>query len=292
MGGLIQSMYFLGQILTVAILFLCLHMLGNALGWRTGYVIVGVVSLLVGIAAFAVLPESTAWLTYQRQFANGTIQIEKRRSKIPLIDIFRSQYATGTILFMLLSTAMFLTTNSVGVYVSTFLIKIQHMALGTASLIVLLGYGCTMIAYTVTGIASDYIRRKWAFVGACLFGTAGFTFFLILVLTKNDHVSSNFWASPTFWALMWCAAASGGFGVLGVWMSEFFPTRIRSTGSNASYYAGRGLGAGVFPLFALTLAGGSIAGALSLGIAGPVAGTILAALAKDRTSGRVIVAIE
>ena len=73
-------------------------------------------------------------------------------------------------------------------------------------------------------------------------------------------------------------------------MAEFFPTRSARPGSNTSYYAGRGLGAGVFPLFALTVAG-TVPLALALGIIGPIAGVIFSLAAPDRT-GRTITAIE
>ena len=287
MGGLIQSMYFVGEILTEGVLFFCLR---NHLGWRAGYIAVGAISVVIGLAAIKLLPESRQWLDYQRQLKAGTLPAALRRAKVPLADVFRSQLAYGTAIFMVLSTAMFLTTNSVGAYLSTYLLKTQHLPLATASLIVLLGYVCTILAYTATGALSDIVRRKYAFLFSCLFGIAGFAWFLAQVAWHTDHVSSAFWTDATFWSLMMCAAASGGFGVLGVWMSEFYPTRIRSTGTNSSYYTGRGLGAGVYPLFALAIAG-TVPMALALGILGPLAGVIFAAIAPDRT-GRAITALE
>ncbi|MEV6902620.1 MFS transporter [Amycolatopsis sp. NPDC051372] len=291
MGGLIQSMYFLGEIVTVGVLYACLSWFGNDLGWRTGYVVIGVVSVVIGLAAFRLLPESRHWLEYQRRLREGTVPPELRRTRVPILDVFRSKVVYGSVIFMVLSTAMFLTTNSVGVYLSTYLLKVQHLPLGTASGVVLIGYVFTILAYSATGALSDLVRRKYAFLAACVFGVAGFGWFLGQVLSGTDHVSSSFWGDTTFWALMWSAAACGGFGVLGVWMSEYYPTRIRSTGANSSYYVGRGLGAGVYPLFALTLAGGGIPLALALGILGPLAGIVFSAIAPDRT-GRDIVAIE
>jgi SHS family lactate transporter-like MFS transporter len=73
-------------------------------------------------------------------------------------------------------------------------------------------------------------------------------------------------------------------------MAEFFPTRIRSAGSNTSYYAGRGIGAGLFPLLALSI-GGSVPIALALGVVGPVLAALVALAVPDRT-GRTIVAVE
>lgn len=290
MGGAIQSMYFVGEILTEGALFFCLTRFGHQAGWRVGYVAVGAVSLAIGLASIRLLPESRQWLDYQRRLKDGTLPAELRRTKVPLVDVFRSRLGYGTAVFMALSTAMFLTSNSVGAYLSTYLLKTQHLPLGTASQIVLIGYICTILAYLATGALSDLVRRKYAFLCACLFGAVGFAWFLAQVSAHTAHVGHAFWSDSTFWALMWCAAASGGFGVLGVWMSEFYPTRIRSTGTNGSYYVGRGLGAGVYPLFALALAG-SVPMALALGIIGPLAGILVAAAAPDRT-GREISALE
>jgi MFS family permease len=290
MGGLIQSMYFLGEIITVGVLYACLTWFGKDLGWRTGYVVIGAASIVIGVAAIKLLPESRHWLEYQQRLCEGTVPPELRRTRVPIVDVFRSKVVYGSVIFMVLSTAMFLTTNSVGVYLSTYLLKSQHLPLGTSSGIVLIGYVFTIAAYSATGALSDVVRRKFAFLAACVFGVAGFAWFGAQVLSGSDHVTGSFWSDSTFWALMWSAAACGGFGVLGVWMSEYYPTRIRSTGSNSSYYVGRGLGAGVYPLFALALAGG-VPLALALGILGPLAGIVFSTIAPDRT-GRAIVAIE
>lgn len=63
---------------------------------------------------------------------------------------------------MALSTAMFLTSNSVGAYLPTYLLKTQHLPLGTASQIVLIGYLCTLLAHLATGALADRVRRKYA----------------------------------------------------------------------------------------------------------------------------------
>jgi SHS family lactate transporter-like MFS transporter len=289
-GGLIQSMYFVGQILTEGVIFACLSLFGHADGWRDGYIILGAVSLVVAALAVMLLPESEQWRAYQARLRAGDLPAQQRRGTVPLLDLFRRKMARGTVLFVIIATCMFLTTNSMIVYLSTFLMKVEHLSLGRSSLIVLFGYVVTAASYVITGRISDRISRRWAFVAACAFGTIGFAWFLALVVGHSDHISAAYWTSPAFWALMMCAGAASGFGVLGVWLSEFLPTRLRSTGSNFAYYGGRGLGAGVYPLFALDIAG-SVAMALALGVAGPVLGGV-AALAAPDNSGRKISAVE
>jgi SHS family lactate transporter-like MFS transporter len=289
-GGVIQSMYFVGEIITEGVIFGCLSLFGHAEGWRDGYVILGAVSLVVAALAVVLLPESEQWRAYQARMRAGDLPPEQRRGAVPLFDLFRRKTARGTVLFVVIATCMFLTTNSMIVYLSTFLMSVEHLTLGRSSLIVLFGYVVTAVSYVITGRFSDRVSRRWAFVSACAFGTVGFAWFLALVVSHADHVSAAYWTSPAFWALMMCAGAASGFGVLGVWLSEFLPTRLRSTGSNFAYYGGRGLGAGVYPLFALDIAG-SVPMALALGIAGPVLGGLAALVAPDR-SGREISAVE
>jgi MFS family permease len=290
MGGTIQAMYIVGQIVTEAVVYFCIVAYGERAGWRAGYLVIGIVTLIIGLAAARLLPESPRWLTYRSELRAGRVPEPLRGTKVPLLDLFRRGYAAGTILFMGMATGVFITTNSLIAYMSTFLIRVEKVPLGTASLIVLLSLVITAVTYPLAGTISDFVRRKWSFFWACTFGIIGFAWILGLVVTRSTAVGTHFWTYPTFWALMLCSAAGGGFGVLGVWMAEFFPTRTRSSGSNLSYYAGRGFGAGLFPLVALAI-GGSIPMALALGIVGPAAGALLSLLAPDAT-GRRIEAVE
>lgn len=66
--------------------------------------------------------------------------------------------------------------------------------------------------------------------------------------------------------------------------------RRRLSSGSSSYYAGRGLGAGLFPPAALSLAD-IVRLALALGIVGPFLGAVLAVAAPDST-GRRVEAIE
>jgi MFS family permease len=290
MGGSIQGMYIIGQIVTEGVVYVCLVAYGERAGWRAGYLVIGVVTLIIGLAAARLLPESPRWLAYRTELRAGRVPESLQGSKVPMVDLFRRGYAPGSLLFVVLATAVFITTNSLIAYQSTFLIRVAKVPLGTASLIVLLSLIITTVTYPLAGALSDILRRKWSFFAACAFGVIGFAWMLGLVTTHSTAVGTHFWAYPTFWALMLCSAAGGGFGVLGVWMAEFFPTRTRSSGSNLSYYAGRGIGAGLFPLAALAI-GGSVPMALALGIVGPVAGAAFSLFAPDST-GRRIEAVE
>lgn len=290
MGGAIQAMYFAGQIITVAVVYLATLRLGEAGGWRGGYLVIGVLTLVIGVLAAVLLPESEQWLRYREELRAGRVPEAMRPARVPLSELFGRAYVRGTVLFVVLASAMFLTTNSFIAYLTTFLVSVQKVPLGTASVIVLITSIVTATSYPLAGALSDRIRRPAATFWASLVGIVGFGWLLALIVTGHAHVTGHFWTDQTFWAIVCCAGGCGGFGVLGVWMAEYFPTRVRAAGANTSYYAGRGIGAGLFPLAALGLAG-SVPMALALGIVGPVLVALFAFSVPDRT-GRTITPVE
>jgi SHS family lactate transporter-like MFS transporter len=291
MGGAIQSMFIVGEILTQGVLFVTLSTLGDDLGWRIGFVILGALSILVSVAGFIWIPESQKWLEYQRRAREGTLPPELRRTKVPFADMFRGGLARGAIAFIVMATGIFIYSYSLGTFSSTFLLKTAQVPLGGTTVILFLGLLVTIASYMLFSWLSDIVGRRTSFILSNIVGFVGLGFYLYLVWTGNTFMGPDYWSTAMFWALIIAQAGYGGFAIMGVWMAEFFPTRIRSTGSNTAYYIGRGLGAGAYPLIALSLAGGNVAIALGLGIVGVVVALLISIITPDHT-GRVIHAIE
>jgi MFS family permease len=291
MGGAIQSMFIVGQILTQGVLFLTLSTLGVDLGWRVGFVILGALSIAVSVAGVVWLPESQKWREYQRRAQDGTLPPELRRTKVPFADMFRGGLARGAIAFIVMATGIFIYSYSLGTFSSTFLLKTAQVPLGGTTLILFLGLLITIASYMLFSWLSDIIGRRISFVLSNVVGLVGLGWYLYLVWIGATYMGPDYWSTAMFWALMVAQAGYGGFAIMGVWMAEFFPTRIRSTGSNTAYYIGRGLGAGAYPLVALSLAGGNVAYALGLGIVGVFVALLISFITPDHT-GRVIRAIE
>jgi MFS family permease len=291
MGGAIQSMFIVGEILTQGVLFVTLSTLGDDLGWRIGFVILGALSILVSVAGLIWIPESQKWLEYQRRAREGTLPPELRRTKVPFADMFRGGLARGAIAFIVMATGIFIYSYSLGTFSSTFLLKTAQVPLGGTTVILFLGLLVTIASYMLFSWLSDIVGRRTSFILSNVVGFVGLGFYLYLVWTGNTYMGPDYWSTAMFWALIVAQAGYGGFAIMGVWMAEFFPTRIRSTGSNTAYYIGRGLGAGAYPLVALSLAGGNVAVALGLGIVGVVVALLISIITPDHT-GRVIRAIE
>jgi MFS family permease len=291
MGGAIQSMFIVGEILTQGVLFVTLSTLGDDLGWRIGFVILGALSILVSVAGLIWIPESQKWLEYQRRAREGTLPPELRRTKVPFADMFRGGLARGAIAFIVMATGIFIYSYSLGTFSSTFLLKTAQVPLGGTTVILFLGLLVTIASYMLFSWLSDIVGRRTSFILSNVVGFVGLGFYLYLVWTGNTYMGPDYWSTAMFWALIVAQAGYGGFAIMGVWMAEFFPTRIRSTGSNTAYYIGRGLGAGAYPLVALSLAGGNVAVALGLGIVGVFVALLISIITPDHT-GRVIRAIE
>ena len=130
----------------------------------------------------------------------------------------------------------------------------------------------------MAGALSDRVGRRKATLGAGVVGVLGFGAFALLAS-----------GSPVLAivALMGPAIGYAGFGVLGTWISEYYPTRFRAFGSGATYYIARGIGSGLFPLAALAIAGGDLRIALALGGVGAVVGLIGCLFVPD-TANKII----
>jgi len=291
MGGTIQSMFIVGQIVTQGVLYATLSSFGHDMGWRIGFLVLGVVSMLLALATVIWTPESHKWLRYQEELERGTLPEELKRTSVPYADMFRGGLAGGTVAFMVIMTAIFMYSYSLGTFGPTFLLNVAKVPLGTMTVILFIGFFITIASYLAFSALSDVIGRKWALLLSNVVGIVGLTAYLGLLISNNAYIGADFWTSPMFWAMSIAQGGYGGFGIVGVWMSEFFPTRIRSTGSNTAYYTGRGLGAGVYPLAALGLAGGNVAYALGLGVIGAIVALLVSTVTPDRT-GREIRAIE
>lgn len=291
MGGTIQSMFIVGQIVTQIVVYATLRLFGNQMGWRVGFLVLGIVSILLAWATLVWTPESHKWLKYQVELKRGALPAEFKRASVPFGDLFRGGLAGGTVAFMVIMTAIFMYSYSLGTFGPAFLLNVAKVPLGSTTVILIIGFCITIASYLGFSALSDVIERKWAFLLSNVVGVVGLAAYLGLVVADRTYVGPQFWTSPMFWTLCVAQGGYGGFGIVGVWMSEFFPTRIRSTGSNTAYYTGRGLGAGVYPLVALGLAGGNVAYALSLGVVGAIVALLVSIVTPDRT-GREIRAIE
>lgn len=277
MGSVLQAMFIAGQLLTQVILFTTISTLGSDAGWRIGFAVIGVGCLAIAVAAYFWLPESKLWQA-SRKVHHGH---GGDPGPTPDTDDLRGKrLAWGAVFLTICTTGVFAASYSYITFAPTFLRQTLGLSLGMSTVVLTVGTLLGIGSYIVFGALSDRVGRRRSTMYACLVGVAGFGAFAL---------GSN--GSPTVGVIALAGTAIGyaGFGVLGTWISEFYPTRFRALGSNATYYVARGLGSGLYPLFALTLAGGDLRFALALGGIGAALGLIGCLFVPD-TAGRTITA--
>ena len=279
MGSVLQAMFIAGQLLTQVVLFTSISTLGSDAGWRAGFAVIGVGCLGVAIAAYFWLPESKLWQASRDAHQQDGWAAAAAAAADP-DDLRGKKLAWGAVFLTICTTGVFAASYSYITFAPTYLREALGLSLGMSTVILTIGTLLGIGSYIVFGTLSDRVGRRRATVWACLVGVAGFGVFAL---------GSNGSPEIGIVALMGTAIGYAGFGVLGTWISEFYPTRFRALGSNATYYVARGLGSGLYPLFALTLAGGDLRIALALGGVGAALGLIGCLFVPD-TAGRTITA--
>jgi SHS family lactate transporter-like MFS transporter len=271
-GGVLQAMFIAGTLITQLVLYGTISLLGSDNGWRVGFIGIGAGCLLIAAAAAVWLPESKVWRAARS--GQGTLAA-LRPSRTDRPD---RRLLAGAVFLTLCTTGTFAASYSYITFAPTFLRTTAGTSLTTATLVLTVGTLLGVAAYVVAGAASDRFGRRRATAVASAIGVVAFALFG--VFGSGGPAAAGV-------ALMGTAIGYSAFGVLGTWISEYFPTRYRAFGAGATYYVARGIGSGLFPLLALWSVGGNLHLALTLGGIGAAVG-LLACLFVPDTAGRVI----
>ncbi|OZD85810.1 MFS transporter [Rhodococcus sp. 05-339-2] len=285
MGSVLQGMFICGTLITQAILFGTITTLGSESGWRTGFVIIGAMSVAVGLFAFRMLPESKVWRAAKD--APPLVAVEPTEAQQLTSAADKRRTIVGGLFLTLAATGIFAASYCYITFGPTYLREYAGLSLGWATIVLSIGTVLGIASYITFGALSDRIGRRGSTFWSCAVGVVGFGLFLSIGSdTEMPAGTGSVWTAATA-ALAGCAIGYAGFGVIGTWISEFYPTRYRALGSGATYYVARGIGSGLFPLFAIMLADGNIHRAMGFGVIGAVVG-MLGCLLVPETRGKVI----
>jgi MFS family permease len=206
-------------------------------GWRVMF-FSGLLSSLLGWFVFRTLEESPFWTEMRkRKLANKATP-----SASPLKLLFSPAHRKVLFLNLLITTGggagYYLTSG----YMPTVLKVVNHVANGTASLILIASSISAFVAAVAVGMLSDVIGRKKTFLAIGLL-SAVLIPILYLSLAHADGL-----AEITFYAMSIAFLGNAVYAPVLIFLNERFPTEIRATGTGLSWNIGFAIG-GIMPTF-------------------------------------------
>ncbi len=236
----------------------------NAIGWR-GLFVVGLVPAAFTLVIRGWVPESPHWLMSQgrREDARRSIAwaLQVAPETLPLANELPAQeHAAWTDLFKYPRSLAVSWMASIGAQTAGYGIILWAPTLFVLQLGVTPAYAAYLFLWVslagITGrvafsFLSELIGRRPAGI---VMGFGGMICIIIAGLGHNVMIGSV----SLFWLMIACAAFffDGGFAVIGPYMAEVWPTRLRTTGMGSAYGFG-GLGKIIGPLGLALMIGAS-----------------------------------
>jgi SHS family lactate transporter-like MFS transporter len=282
-SGILQAMFIVGSALSTFIYVQTSGAFGKE-AWRAAFIILGIIGLLALVIRFF-MPESRVWTATQRR-AENTVT-----GKVPFSQAIKPMLTRRMLLAILLMMFAFFGAYAVGTYGASMLQTVFKLPPGEVGNVGYVGSAITLLAYLLGGYLADKTGRRTSFIILSAVGTVAYLVFGFVALGAGTSLGSAVvWASPVILGYLAIYIGFGYFGAQGVWLSELFPTEIRSTAQNIAYYVGRGIGAGLAPLAALAIANAldaDVRMAIAFGAIGTL-GTLVVACLLPETKGTAL----
>ncbi|MGB9814657.1 MAG: MFS transporter [Thermoplasmata archaeon] len=228
-GGILQSAFSVGMVLAVYVstIFLILY---PSEGWRYVYITGGIPAVLVALIRYYI-PESKAWMESSR------VRIRMERLKI-FLKFETLRYLLSA---LLLTSGFFFMAYAIITWWPKILVTVYSVSPGEFSLPLMVGSIIQVPIIFLVGYVSDIIGRKRTSI---LFASLTFVSLMVWLWFMLGAGTSheNIWTWPVMDGYLFYQAVSLYIGVFGIWFSEIFTLKIKSTASNISYMAGRGIG--------------------------------------------------
>ncbi|MFJ7884689.1 MFS transporter [Pseudomonas sp. NPDC096917] len=221
--GFVQSGFSVGWALSAVVMTVLLAYLPPEMAWR--------VAFWVGI-----IP-ATFVLFIRRNVKDAEIFKEAKAAnneKASILSAFRPSVIRLTLLGALLVTGLQAAAYTIMAWLPTLMVQVRGLKPGPVVITMLIMCAGAFAGFVLTAYLSDRYGRRPALLVFCL-GAWIFTVVYMLVPM-----------SPTLLMLMSFpvgAFATGIFAVVGPFLSELFPTHIRTTCMGFSYNLGKSLGA-------------------------------------------------
>ena len=230
-SGLLQGGFAWGYIMAATVFQFLYPLFGSApdLGWRAMFW-VGLVPALLTLWIRARVAESPLWLEQQRvareTSPSGDVSTQPRLS---VIRIFQRDLIGTTIQTTLVMAGFMFSYYSITYWYATFL---RESGQPTFAPVVLLNLGGIVGTGMWGRLSETRLGRRGAVAAAATLGVT----MIPLYLYSDNTVGA--WMG----ALLMGICGHGAWGVVPSYLTERFPTAVRSGGSGLAYHAGAALG--------------------------------------------------
>ena len=266
-GGVLQAVFIIGSITGAFTAGFTLAHYGPDLGWRYAFVIAGVVAL-IGIAVVQfIMPESKFWKDYDHKRKKGELP-PGYDIRSPINQIFSKKVRRWTLFSLLIGGANLFIYFSYASFMPTLLHGVMKIPLADYTYMLVLGQAIAVPFYWINGFLADKFGRKSSAIGYGILYIIAVISFMVANIMRSPYIAVA--TFPLFYAYTFVSIGQGVSGEYGVWYSEHFPTKMRSTATNFGYMVGRGFAGGLAPIV-IPLIAGSIGGFEQYGIAMSIA---------------------
>lgn len=258
-GGVIQGSFIFGIMLAGIISHWALGAY-VVNGWRVALG-TGFLSLIPILIVRIALPESHLW--EQASQSRTTSRSQPSHPHAPLKEIFLQSNLKYTVIGLIMVACYMYSFYAVSSIMPTVLGSVYKVSPALAAGLTTWATFLGALTYFVIGFLGDVWGRRGAFLVGQALSVIGFGLFLILTLVNRLPTGTSVVGVPIFWAYLLFYMGSASFAVFGVWFTELYPTRSRSTGISVVYMVGRGTSALAPIVAAQSLSAGLITGSLA-----------------------------
>jgi SHS family lactate transporter-like MFS transporter len=228
MSGVLQGSWSLGFLLSSA----AYGLLYDVIGWR-GLLMIGVLPALAVVWIRKYIKEPEVWLQ------NRKLQREQnRQARVPLINIFKPAVLGNTLTACLWMASGFVVYYSIWSLFATHLQRDLNLNPALVATPIAIANLMAFLAMGFWGWLADIIGRRWSMIIPAFFG--------IFVAPVYLLTSDPLWIALGFITQGFFAGAI--YGQNPSYLSERFPTEVRSTASGFCYHQGAIWGGFVAPI--------------------------------------------
>ena len=252
-------------------------------GWRIALLTGGSpILLMVFIRLF--MPESKAWLQFDRMRKSGVLQTAAPRQTNTLIKMFQGRLLPVSVMCLVWMMAYMFSYYGIVVFMPSLMQKSLNTPPEIVRNISVIASVVGGISYITMGLLNDAFGRRF---GALLPGLSWVAMVCGLYLYGHDKYQGSLFDFPIFWIYLTFVIGNSSLGVVGTWLSEIYPIDVRSTAVSFIYMAGRGIGSlapVVVPMVAAFFGGELVIGMMV--VAPAIVLFLVMTLALPETRGR------